>query len=314
MAKKRTKFIRNLIRKLGYDLRRLETVIVHAEDPESTLGQEYGLDAYEALLPRNVERLDILFRSCSGVEIFGQERKRLLSAPKSEVIVRCLNSLVKSIAHAVKNGVDIPITLTVFDDHSESACVEKMKKILMTSPIETNFIDLEVKGNGPSVGAAYRHARDHFKDLIYFVEDDYLHEIQAVLEFVRSYERLAGTLDKELILHPADRTGAYRHIRPAQVYLGSHRHWRSSDETTFTMVTSREILEKYWDWFIGLEKYGIDPKVTEATTIFPIFREVPCLMPIPSLTVHFQQFDEISPLVDWRSWWEQAGEGLAETD
>ena len=39
------------------------------------------------------------------------------------------------------------------------------------------------------------------EDLIYFVEDDYLHQKHAISEMVFTYERLASQLDKEIIIN-----------------------------------------------------------------------------------------------------------------
>jgi len=294
------------LKKLGYDLRRLEKFKVHAWDPESTLGQEPGLDSFEVVIPRPVRHFDILFRSCARVEIFGQTRGRLLSAPKAEVLVRCLNSLVHSINHALLQRGDVAITLTVLDDHSDPECIDRMQAILADCACPAELVQLEVTGNGLSFGAVCRHAKAHATDVIYMVEDDYLHDLPAVHELIESYARLVGLFDGDVVLFPSDRPGAYRHVEPTQLLLGSHRHWRRLGETTFTSVTTAALLNRYWDRYIALEQYGTDPAVTEATTIYPIYEEVPCLAPVPSLTVHFQQLDEISPFVDWRQWWEDA--------
>jgi hypothetical protein len=306
MARNRTRAVRWLLKKLGYDLRRLEKFRVHAWDPESTLGQEPGLDSFEAVIPRPVRHFDIMFRSCARVEIFGQSRKRLLDASKTEVLARCLNSLVRSINHAMPECEGVAITLKVFDDHSDPACIERMQAILAGCACPTELIHLEVTGNGPSIGEVYRHAKVHATDVIYLVEDDYLHDVPAVREMIESYARLADLFGGDIVLFPSDRPGTYRHVEPTQLLLGSHRHWRRLGRTTFTSVTSANLLNRYWERYIALAQYGIDPDVTEATTIHPIYEEVPCLAPVPSLAVHFQQLDEISPFVDWRQWWADA--------
>lgn len=306
MAKNRTRAVRWLLKKLGYDLRRLEKFRVHAWDPESTLGQEPGLDSFEAVIPRPVRHFDIMFRSCARVEIFGQSRKRLLGAPKSEVLTRCLNSLVRSINHAVAEGEGVAIRLTVLDDHSDPECIERMRAVLARCACPAELIELEVTGNGPSFGAVCRHARERATDVIYMVEDDYLHDVPAIHEMIESYARLSDLFGGDIVLFPSDRPGPYRHVESTQLVLGSHRHWRRLGETTATSVTTATLLDKYWDRYIALEQYGVDPDITEATTIYPIYNEVPCLAPVPSLAVHFQQLDEISPFVDWRQWWADA--------
>lgn len=310
MARGRTKAMRAFFRKLGYDLRRLEKFHIHETDSGETLGRIKGFDAFEAILPRQVDSFDIVFRSCARVEIFGQSRKRLLDAPKSEVLLRCLNSLVVSINHAVGLGLETPMTLSILDDHSDQECLDRAAKILARAKCPAKLVPLEVTGNGPSVGANFRYGKANGKDLIYFVEDDYLHEPRAILELVQSYEILAGILDRDVILHPVDRSGGYRHVEATRLILGSHRHWRNLVETPITFITSRELLGRYWDHYIGLEQYGVDPAVTEKTTLNHIYKEVPCLSPVPSLAVHFQQFDELPPYIDWRAWWQAAGRDL----
>ena len=42
------------------------------------------------------------------------------------------------------------------------------------------------------------------EDLVYFIEDDYLHKRNAISEMIFTYERIASQLNKEIILCPAD--------------------------------------------------------------------------------------------------------------
>ena len=267
---------------LGYDLRRLQKTHVHTVTPAWHYPHDTGFDGFETIIPRPVTHFDIVFRSCTGVEISGQDRKRLLEQPKSEVMIRCLNSLIKSTDIAISRGVDIPIRLVVVDDHTDEPFITQIKTLLDEAPCETKFIALDTTGNKASVGEAYKWARENSKDVIYFVEDDYLHEPNAVFEIIRSYERLAAVLDQDLTLFPADMPERYRHIEKTQAFLGSHRHWRTISNTTFTSITSIEILKEQ------------------------VYEKVPCLSPVPGLAVHCQQTDEISPFNDWRQWWADA--------
>ncbi len=310
VAKLRTRIVRSLLTKFGYDLRRLQKTHIHDSTPGWNLPHDSGFDGFETIIPRPVSHLDIVFRSCTRVEIFGQDRKRLLDQPKSEVVLRCLNSLIKSVEVAISKGVNIPIRLVVIDDHSSEPFVKQIQEQLTKAGFETEFIALEVTGNGPSVGEVFRWGRDNAKDVIYFIEDDYLHDPAAIFEIIRSYERLAAVLDQDIVFFPADRPDRYRHIEQTQIFLGSHRHWRTIAGTTFSSVTSTEILKKYWENYIACAQYGIDHSVTEANTIDLIYKEVPCLSPMPGLALHFQQVDEISPFNDWKAWWAESEVGI----
>ncbi len=306
MAKSRTKFVRKILSKFGYDLQRLQRTQNDMDNPSWHLTEDTGFDGFEAIIPRAVNYFDIVFRSCTRVEIFGQERKRLLGQPKSEVMERCLNSLLKSVENAIQGGVDIPIRLIVMDDHSSDQAVLRIKDLLSRSTCKNLFIALEPTGNGPSVGEAYTWAKKNAKDVIYFVEDDYLHEPGAILEIIRSYERHAAVLERDIVLFPADNPDRYRHVGNANIFLGSNRHWRTVGGTTFTSVTSIGILRKFWDNYIGLAQYGIDPNITEENTIQEIYKTVPCLCPMPGIAMHFQQIDEIPPFTNWKKLWAES--------
>ena len=192
------------------------------------------------------------------------------------------------------------------DDHSDSACIGRIKDLLGQASFPARLQPLTVTGNGPSIEATLTHGRSIARDLLYFVEDDYLHGETAVLEFIRSYERLASIMDKDIVLYPDDHPGFYKQVHPSYIVLGSHRHWRSVKGTTFTFLISKPILERYWDNFIALREVGSRPGVIEETTIYPIYEEVPCFSPMTSLALHMEFFDSLAPFVDWKAWWDAA--------
>ena len=306
MAKPLTRLARTILNRMGYDLLRLQKTNIHHE-ARSGLGRGEGFDAFEAILPRPVKSFDIYFRCCARVEIFGQSRNRIVDVLKQELIARCLNRLIQSVNHALSHRTDIAVTVWVMDDHSDAGCVKQIKILLDSAHCKANLISLDVTGNGPSVGAALRHAKTNVSDVVYFVEDDYLHAPHAIYEMMESYERLAAAVGGEdVVLFPSDYPDRYRTVEPSLILLGSHRHWRSVPSTTFTCVTTKGLLDRFWDCYIGLEKYGLDPEVTEESTINRVYREVFCFSPLKSLAVHLQHFDTLAPYVDWRNWWQQS--------
>ena len=218
--------------------------------------------------------------------------------------MRCLRSLVRSVAHAVESGLAVPIRLTVVDDHSDESCIERIKAVLAEAPCPTRFVPLQGTGPGASFLETYSLARSEAKDLIYFAADDYLHDLPAVLECVESYGRIAAVWGQEPVLFPSDYPDRYRHIEPDIILLGSHRHWRRVPASTGADVMSVAVLKKHWDRYAAFGRYGVDPSVTEANTINLALAEVGCFSPLPSLAVHFQHFDTLSPYFDWQKIWD----------
>lgn len=303
MAKPLTRLVRFLFHKVGYDLQRLQKTHLHREALAGH-GRGGGFDAFEATAVRDIRSLDIYVRSCARVDVFGQSRTRFIGVPKCEVVVRCLRSIVRSVAYAKKGGLDVPISLTLIDDHSDPDCVERMKSVLAEAPCRTRFVALKGTGVGASLTETYTLAREEAKDLIYIAADDYLHEERAILESAQSYGRIAAVWGQDPVLFPSDYPDRYKRFDPTFVLLGSHRHWMQVPASTGADVLSIDVMKTHWDRYMAFGRYGVDPSVTEENTINLVLAEVGCFAPLPSLAVHFQHYDTLSPYFDWKSIWE----------
>ncbi len=305
MAKPMTRALRFVLNKMGYDLLRLQKIDIHHE-AKSGHGRGDGFDAFEATVPRPIKSFDIILRSCARVNVLYQgERDRFIGVEKSELILRCINSVIRSINHATENNVNVKISLTVLDDHSAPEFIKDLKVLLKTSKCASEYIPLQGTGVGASLKEAYELGRKS-KDIIYFAADDYLHEEMAILEIIQSFARISAAMGSEVAVFPSDYPENYRTIDPCTIMIGSHRHWRSVEGSTGADVISVKTLKKYWDTYMEFTKYGTSPEITEETTINHIFKEVPCFSPLPSLSVHFQHYETLSPYFDWKKWWEES--------
>ena len=77
------------------------------------------------------------------------------------------------------------------------------------------------------------------------------------------------------------------------------------EETLCTFLTSKKIIEKYWDKYLSLCKKEHAPFEKPLHEIY--IKEL-CISPIPSLAVHFTNINSIfglSPNVDWERIWEE---------
>ena len=143
------------------------------------------------------------------------------------------------------------------------------------------------------------------KDLIYFVEDDYLHQGDAIQEMIFTYERLSSQFNRELFLCPADYPYLYTKTEPTNVFIGSNKHWREINETLCTFLTSKSIIEKYWEKLTSMCKFEHYPF---EQPLHEIYKNEKCLSPIPSLAIHLTNINSIfglSPNVDWKKVWEE---------
>lgn len=255
-------------------------------------------------------KLDIHLQTHSDVSVHGAHR--YVGAPKSEIMLRCTQSLVRSI-----NQADGDIILRVFDDHSSSEIITTLLRILANCKYPVEFVALEESGYNASCLASFSRARDDVRELIYFVEDDYLHAPSAIQEMLEAHalfkEKLGGC---EVALHPYDDPKNYWSAifsrESCRVLYGTKRHWRTNTHTTNTCWTEAETLRRNWELFELLGRYSSTPygqahHIFEASTINRIWREqVSLFTPLPSLALHLQYEEHKDPYLDWRQWWSAA--------
>jgi hypothetical protein len=143
------------------------------------------------------------------------------------------------------------------------------------------------------------------EDLIYFVEDDYIHKKDTLKEMVFTYERLASQTNSEIILCPADYPYLYAKSEMTQNFLGQNYHWRKVNETLCTFLTSKQMIEKYWDKYVSMCEKEHAPF---EKPLHDIYKKELCISPIPSLALHFTNVNSIfglSPNVNWKKVWNQ---------
>ena len=280
----------------------------------------------EVKISRKVNSFTVIFRSCTKVNMLTQNKKRLFDKDKSEYTFRSLNSIIKSLNHSIKTFPNISFDIVIIDHNSKSEDLDKIKNILTKSDIKSSIINLNVnefKNNIKKINAKNENvtdnqmsnmcnihksliiAKNQSNDLIYFVEDDYIHLKETFNEMILAYERISSQLNKELILCPADYPYLYTKIDPSSIFLGANKHWRRVEETLCTFCTSKILINKYWSKFVSMcqfEHYPFEQPLHE------IYKSEYCLSPIPSLAIHCTNINSIfglSPNINWKESWDE---------
>ena len=254
-----------------------------------------------------------------------QNKKRLFDREKSEYTFRSLNSIILSLNLAKKSFPHIEFDIVIIDYNSKRNNLEQMQKQLNKSLLKNSIISLdpnefrnEIKkinaenknvtenqiSNMSNIHKSLLLAKKQCEDLIYFVEDDYLHQHETFREMIFTYERISSQINRELILCPIDYPYLYTRTDPTNVFLGSTRHWRLVGETLCTFLTSSNMLKKYWDKFVSMcqfEHYPFEKPLHD------IYKSEYCLSPLPSLALHCTNVNSIyglSPMTDWKKLWQ----------
>ena len=278
----------------------------------------------EVQVTRKVKSLDILIRSCASVGMLTQSKQRIFEKEKIEYTLRSINSIIRSSKFAKELMPNLNINLTVIDHNSGEQNLKKIQNLLDNSNLNHNLINLDLsefdtrikKTNAKNENVTPNQLSNmsniykslelskKLDDLIYFVEDDYIHELNSISEMILTYERIASQISNELILCPTDYPYLYTKTENTNIFLGEKSHWRKINETLCTFLTSKQIVEKHWAKLISMcefEHYPFESPLHE------IYKEELCLSPIPSIAIHCTNINSIyglSPNKDWKKIWD----------
>jgi len=304
----------------------LNLPVINKKSPEilSKIGQQsIVIPMGKIKITRKVKSLDIILRTCASVNMLSQSKKRIFKSSKDQYSLRTLSSLINSINNNKKNFKNIKLKLIIIDHNSGKKIIEKFKKLLKNQffeseikPLEINFYKKKIKkvnqqgkkvtdnqiSNMSNINQSLNLGKN-CDDLIYFVEDDYIHKVDAIEEMIFAYERISSQTGKELILCPADYPYLYTRLQNSKILLGNKYHWRSIEESLCTFLTSKKIINKHFKKFTSAcetEHYPFEKPFHE------IYKKELCISPMPALATHFTNINSIyglSPFINYKKLW-----------
>ena len=272
----------------------------------------------EVKITKKVKSILIILRMNTDIQIWDQNRKRLFEYPKIEYTKRSINSLIKSINFLKSKHSNINVKTIIVDDNSSIGNLNIIKKLIDGNNIEIINLDIlkyqniiskqknkETFANLASLLQSFEIGKNAGKDLIYFIEDDYLHFETMLEEMVSSYERIASQINKDIFMCPSDYPYLYMDNTKTNVLIGNKRHWRTIDKTLCTFLTTKNLLDRYWDNFYKncLERH--DPFEKYLNEIYS--KEI-CISPLKSLSLHLTNINSsygLSPFIDYKKLWEE---------
>ena len=314
------KFFIKFSRFLGYEL--LDQNTFESPTLNKKLGESLSIAGKKSIslplgeieITRKVKSLTVFFRSCSKIKLWNQNKERIFKQPKSEYLLRSLNSILKSINYSKNKIPDLNISFHVIDDQSDKDVITKIKNLFEKHNQNYKLTNLDISEyknvcqdtNFASIYKSYNIAKNIDSDLVYFVEDDYVHDEISIHEMLLSFERLSTQLKEDVILFPTDYPYLYAQNTPTYILLGNKRHWRKIDQSLGTLLLSKKLFMKYWENFNEFATVKSDPA---EKPLHRVYEKENCFSPIPSLAIHCTNINSIyglSPNVDWETMWKNA--------
>ena len=272
----------------------------------------------EVKITRKVNSILIIVRVNTEIEVWDQNKRRLFEKPKIDYSIRSTKSLIKSINLCQKKYSDLKIKTIVLDDSSTEENLEKIKQII--KDVDSEIISLDTKkfetkikkqksqetfSNLASLFQSFEIGKKIGEDLIFFIEDDYLHFETMLNEMISTYERVSSQVGKDIFMCPADYPYLYMNNEKTNILIGNKRHWRTINKTLCTFLTSKKLLDLYWENFLKNCEDRYDPF---EKYINEIYKKEFCISPLKSLSVHLTNVNSsygLSPFINYKKLWDQ---------
>ncbi len=322
------KLLIKLCRLLGYELidqANMTFVTSFNKENASIIGNKsITLPMGEIKVKRKIHSLDIILKTCTSINLVTQNKNRIFEDKKSEYTFRTMNSLIKSLKKAAENSNKIKFQITVIDSGSSENDKKTMREILEKSNLKFDLIDLnlndylqrikiikknnsQIENNMKSTMASIIKSFEVSKnsnDLVYFVEDDYIHNIDCISEMISVYEKFSTIFESEIFIVPVDYPYLYQKNQSTNMLIGQNYHWRSVKESLLTFLTSKKMISKYYDDLIKMGEIEHEPY---ETILHNIYDKEKCFSPVPSLALHCTNVNSVfglSPTINFKKLWE----------
>ena len=318
-------FIR-LSKILGYEI--IDQNAFHSPTLEKNLNEDLSiinqksivLPLGEVSISRKVNSILIILRANTKIDIWDQNKKRIFEKPKVEYTYKSISSLIKSIVYCKTKYPNIKIKTLIVDDDSDEKTLIHIKKTINSSKLNMEIINfdkrdydniinkqknLQTFGNLSSLLHSFELGKKMGKDLVFFLEDDYIHFEPMLEEMIASYERISSQTKKELFMCPADYPYLYMNNEKSNILIGNKRHWRTIDKTLCTFMTSIELINKYWDNFYST---CLDRNEPFEKYLNEIYKKELCISPLKSLSVHMTNVNSnygLSPFINYKKLWDE---------
>jgi len=274
----------------------------------------------EVKITKKINSVLVIFRTNTDVEIWDQNKKRLFEEPKIEYSLRSLKSLIRSINFSKIKYSNIKFKMIIVDDKSKEENLNKLKKLIDESALDISITSLnhdkykdmikqqkkdQTFSNLASLLQSFELGKKYGEDLIFFVEDDYLHFEPMMEEMIASYERIASQVNKDIFMCPADYPYLYMSNEKTNILIGNKRHWRTINQTLCTFMTTKTLIDKYWNNFYNTCLDRNDPFEKHLNEIY--IKEF-CISPLKSLSLHLTNVNSsygLSPFINYKKLWDE---------
>jgi hypothetical protein len=231
---------------------------------------------------------------------------RRFDKPKRDIVWRSVRSLMT----AIKNAPDrYDINLVVLDDRSTDATQDFLRWETAFLGDKVSIETLSGTGNNASMLERLQRGKVSNADLVYIVEDDYLHYPDALAVALDTWEKFYPLNPLPLMgMSLVDCASNYRFDKYgrndrkgdgsiAHIIGGTDRPWRTISHTGVTFLLEKGVLQNHWQPFEEIGYYW--PYFEEEVTFNKLWNtSVGMYCPLVPLAYHLWEDHPYYPVKD----------------
>lgn len=260
-------------------------------------------------------KLNVVLRTCDKASLASNR-----IVPKNECVKRCYKSLITSLLQYGNL-----FSLHVIDDDSSEETKSFVHDFYKDATVHDVIVEPSVTFKNVKEKSRYslKIALDYIAELpddelVYLVEDDYLHYPDTISLMREAYDYFQSiTPTASIGIFPQDFAQLHYHpanpfndtyVRPCMVLPGPDRYYRTTWFTHESFLIPVKLFKQYKEEFYSLLNIGTIDGAWEGNTISGIWQknDVTMLMPLGTLAIHLGQINDISFYVtDADKLWEQ---------
>ncbi len=285
------RFILKLLKVYAYDKETLNIVNPNYENQKGNFvkfnEKSFNFNQGYLNLTRKINNLDIYFRYSPNVNLWNSTNgwKRIIPDINKEILIYVsLISLLDSISYFQENN-NLDISLHLVADNSNEKFDNNLTKLASDKNISVYYHKSKIPGNRGSYLECCDQA-ENAKDLIFFIEDDYLFEKRCIDELLITYSRISTILKRDIFACPSDYSFFYDSLYNTSLLIGKDYKWRIVSETLLTFMFSKEIYDKYKS---SIRLVGEKKNIPFEKPLHDVYKSEICIAPINSLSYHISR-------------------------
>ena len=249
--------------------------------------KSFNLSSGFTNLDRKVNKLDIMFRYSPSNSLWQSTNrwKRIIPNINKEILIKvCLMSLKSSILNFL-NQYNLNINLNLISDGSNLDFDNKINNLLNSEKFKINFFKSKIPGNRGSYLECCDLA-ENSEDLVFFIEDDYLFELECINEIIISFSKISSILKNDIFMCPSDYPFYYDSNYKTSLIVGKNYRWRNVGETLLTFLFSKNLFNKFKN---EIRLVGEQENFPFEKPLHEIFKNHYCYAPVNSLSYHLSR-------------------------